>query len=77
MKYFHVILTIGIILVGCEIQKEDYDTSNPILNKAYSNDYFYPDDFYFESIDSGEIIYINTIGIKPLSQREHICIDLC
>jgi hypothetical protein len=77
MRYSHLIFTIGIILVGCEIQKDDYDTSNPILNKAYSTDYFYPDGFYFESIDSGGIYYINTLSIKPLDQRQLVSIQLC
>jgi len=65
------------MLLGCEIKKDDYDTSNPILNKAYSEDYFYPDDFYYEAIDSGSTYYVNTISIKPLNERDHIRIDLC
>lgn len=77
MKYLPVVLCAVIMLLGCEIKKDDYDTSNPILNKAYSEDYFYPDDFYYETIDNGSIYYVNTFSIKSLNERDHIWIDLC
>ena len=77
MKYLNLILSLCLLLSGCHKKLDDYDTSNPILVKAYSSTYFYPADFYSESIDSGSIYYVNTISIKPVDQREPICIDLC
>jgi hypothetical protein len=68
------------LVVGCEIQptqKDDYDTSNPILVKAYSDNYKYPDGFYFETIDSGSVYYVNTVSILPLTQRRNVWIELC
>jgi len=77
MKYLLIAMFSGIMLIGCEIKKDYYDTSNPILNLAYSEDYYYPDDFYYETIDSGSTYYVNTISVKPLDERDHIRIDLC
>ena len=76
MKYLFLLLSISFILYGCEIPKDDYDTSNTILVKAYSKDYLYPDGFYYEPVDSGSIYYVNTLSIKPLDQRNHIWIEL-
>lgn len=77
MKHLNLILIVCFLMYGCINKLDDYDKSNPILVKAYSSTYFYPADFYSESIDSGSIYYVNTISIKPLDQREPICIDLC
>jgi hypothetical protein len=76
MKQVLLLVFFCYTVVGCEIQKDDYDKSNPILVKAYSEDYKYPDGFYYESIDSGSIYYVNTVSTKPLVQREHIWIEL-
>lgn len=78
MKQVILLVFICYTIVGCEIsQKDEYDASNPILIKAYSEDYKYPDGFYFETIDSGSIYYVNTISIKPLDERGHTWIELC
>lgn len=77
MKQLFLLVCICYIVTSCEIQKDSYDTSNPILVKAYSKDYKYPDAFYFESIDSGSIYYANTISIKPLDQRDIIWVEIC
>ncbi len=77
MKQVLFLVFLCFIVTGCEIQKDDYDKSNLILVKVYSEDYKYPDGFYFESIDSGSIYYVNTISIKPLDQRGHTWIELC
>lgn len=77
MKQILLLVCLCFTVAGCEIQKDGYDTSNPILVKAYSEDYKYPDGFYFEPIDSGSIYYVNTISIKPLDQREHTWVELC
>lgn len=76
MKQLFLLVCLSYIITGCEIQKDDYDKSNPILVKAYSADYKYPDGFYFESIDSGSVYYVNTVSVKPLDQRKHVWIDL-
>jgi len=77
MKQLFLLVCLYYIVTGCEIQKDGYDTSNPILVKAYSEDYKYPDGFYFESIDSGSIYYVNTISIKPIDQRDLPWVELC
>lgn len=77
MKYLILVLSMCLLLIGCHKRVDNYDSSNPILVKAYSSDYFYPADFYSESIDSGSIYYENTISVKPLNQRENSWIELC
>jgi hypothetical protein len=77
MKQLFLLVCLCYIVTSCEIQKDSYDTSNPILVKAYSKNYKYPDTFYFESIDSGSIYYVNTISIKPLEQRYINWVELC
>lgn len=76
MKQVQLLVFLCYIITGCEIHKDDYDRSNPILVKAYSSDYKYPEGFYYESIDSGSIYYVNTVSIKQLEQREHIWVEL-
>jgi hypothetical protein len=76
MKQIFLLVILCCTVSSCEIQKDDYDTSNPILVKAYSKDYKYPDGFYAEPIDSGSIYYVSTISIKPVDQRNNVWIEL-
>jgi hypothetical protein len=47
-----------------------------ILEKAYSEDYTYPVGFYHEINNAGLPYYENTVSIRPLSERDHIWIEL-
>jgi hypothetical protein len=76
LKTIFFALIILQILLSCERYEESFDTSNPILVMAYSDDYYYPAGFFYEILDSGSIYYVNTVSIKPLTDREDIWIDL-
>lgn len=47
-----------------------------ILELAYSEDYTYPAGFYHELNEAGSPYYENTVSIRPLSERDHIWIEL-
>ena len=49
---------------------------DPILKLAYSEDYSYPEGFYHEIRGIGSPYYVNTISVKPLTEREGIWIEL-
>ena len=65
------------ITSGCEKDKvirtpeEDH-----ILELAYSKDYTYPEGFYHEINNTGSPYFENTASIKPVNERQDICIEL-
>jgi hypothetical protein len=76
-NHLFVILTI-VLFISCdndEINRTDEE--NRILELAYNIDYLYPEGFYQELIYEGSAYYENTVSIKPISEREHIWIELC
>ena len=77
MKNYLFPILITLLTISCD---EDKIIRTPeeehILELAYSDEYIYPDGFYHEVIDTGSIYYINTVSIKPLSEREHVWIEL-
>lgn len=65
------------VISGCEKDKvKRTPEEEHILELAYSKDYTYPIGFYHELIDTGSIYYENTVSIKPINQRQDICIEL-
>lgn len=77
MKNYLFAALIIFVTVSCN---EDKIIRTPeeerILELAYSDDYIYPDGFYHEVIDTGSIYYLNTVSIKPVSEREDVWIEL-
>jgi hypothetical protein len=47
-----------------------------ILELAYSDNYIYPEGFHHEVFDVGSVYYVNTLSITPISEREHVWIEL-
>ena len=77
IKYYLFTILVTLIMISCDEEKVIRTPEEEhILELAYSDEYNYPDGFYYEVIDTGSIYYINTVSIKPLSEREHIWIKL-
>ena len=77
MKHNLILIITLVFLVGCEDDNiKRTDDENRILELAYDNDYLYPEGFYHELISIGSAYYVNTISITPVSEREHIWIEL-
>lgn len=78
---FNVFTIILIIIIcGCEkneMQPEpEIKPDNELLELAYDMNYKYPIGFYHEKNLVGSRYYENTVSVKPLSEREHVWIEL-
>lgn len=79
IKPFLFIILFIIVIAGCEDDKNNVIRSpeeEQILELAYDRGYNYPDGFYHEADEIGSVYYDNTLSIRPLSEREHIWIEL-
>jgi len=71
-----------IFLMSCSTNDDghilDYSSyaDKDILDIVYS-DYKFPENFYSENLNGGNIYYLNTLSIKSLGEREHSSIELC
>lgn len=75
----NIILTtiLLVVLVGCEKENQNaFDSDEMYLELAYSQDYLYPEGFYFEKDLNGSVYYENTVSIKPENERENIWLEL-
>ena len=68
-----------IVVASCEGDNDEVirtPEEEQILELAYDPGYKYPEGFYHEVVETGSIYYDNTLSITPLSEREHIWIEL-
>jgi len=75
----HFIFLFMLVIAGCEDDDKNVirtPEEEQILRLSYDPGYKYPDGFYQEVIETGSIYYDNTLSITPLSEREHIWIEL-
>lgn len=73
-----ILLILGLtLIIACE-KDDNIETlsDDKLLELAYSKDYFYSEDFYFEKDLDGYVYYENTVSIKPTAERESIWIEL-
>jgi hypothetical protein len=78
-KPFLLILLFIIVFTSCEGDNNNVirtPAEEQILELAYDPGYNYPDGFYHEDVESRSVYYDNTLSITPLSEREHIWIEL-
>ena len=77
MKNYLLAIIVAFVTISCDKDKiirtpeEDH-----ILELAYSDNYFYPEGFHHEVFDVGSAYYVNTLSITPISEREHVWIEL-
>lgn len=77
MKNYLLAIIVAIVTISCDKDKiirtpeEDH-----ILELAYSDNYIYPEGFHHEVFDVGSVYYVNTLSITPISEREHVWIEL-
>jgi len=77
MKPFLFAVLLLFITTSCDKDKViRTPEEEQILELAYSEDYTYPLGFYYEINDEGSPYYENTVSIRPLSERDHIWIEL-
>lgn len=79
VKPLHFIFLFTLFVAGCEGDNNNIirtPEEEQILELAYDPGYKYPDGFYHEVIETGSVYYDNTLSITPLSDREHIWIEL-
>ena len=77
MKNILYALLIIFVTFGCDKDKIPRTAEEEhILELAYSKDYSYPEGFYHEVNDMGSPYYENTVSIKPINDRQDICIEL-
>ena len=75
----NIYLFIGLILlVSCDKNEfnEQIRDANELLEMVYDENYRYPIGFYHEKNLIGSTYYENTVSVKPISEREHIWIEL-
>ena len=65
-------------LLGCEkTESEEKLYDKELLELAYDNNFFYPDDFYKDSASpEHNSYYVNTVSISPINQRGPKWIEL-
>ena len=77
MKPYPLIVLLLVITISCDNDKVIRPPEEEhILELAYSTDYDFPTGFYHEVVDTGSIYYENTLSIKPISERDHVWIEL-
>lgn len=77
MKSFLFAVLLLIVTTSCDKDKViRTPEEEQILELAYSEDYTFPAGFYHEIIEAGSPYYENTVSIRPLSERDHIWIEL-
>ena len=77
MKPFLFSVLVLVFTISCDKDKviRTFEEEQ-ILELAYSEDYTYPAGFYHEINDAGSPYYENSVSIRPLSERDHIWIEL-
>ena len=73
MKNYLLAIIVAFVTISCD---KDMIITTPeedhILELAYSDNYIYPEGFHHV----GSAYYVNTLSITPISEREHMWIEL-
>lgn len=74
--YFFMVIGC-VFFITCDVNRSSLSPEDEkLLELAYDRDYQYPVGFYYEKNLTGSVYYENTVSVKPISDREHIWIEL-